>query len=181
MNRPSSSWVPASVRLQEPLSCPWACPLCPMGRWPWSSTLTDQKGPNELELERINPVVAEFRRPQDLRSLYHAHGNLIWSESAQWLPRSGVRKNPGVLITDSRSPYYGDGHAHVSPMGKLPWCFTCMASARFSGPHERTDGRTDEQTESIPYFPSFPSKKVGDNKQVKRGKMTKSKISALGL
>ena len=32
VNRPSGCWVPASARFQEPLSCPWECPLCPYGQ-----------------------------------------------------------------------------------------------------------------------------------------------------
>ena len=32
VNQPSSCRVPASARFQEPLSCPWACPICPQGQ-----------------------------------------------------------------------------------------------------------------------------------------------------
>ena len=32
VNRPCSCGVPASARFQKPLSCPWACPLCPHGQ-----------------------------------------------------------------------------------------------------------------------------------------------------
>ena len=32
VNQPSGCWVSASTRFQEPLSCPWPCPLCPYGQ-----------------------------------------------------------------------------------------------------------------------------------------------------
>ena len=44
--------------------------------------------------------------------------NLFWSELAQWLVSSGVRKIPEALSTDCRSTYYTHVHAHVALMGK---------------------------------------------------------------
>ena len=35
--------------------------------------------------------------------------NLIWSESAQWLPTSGVREIPGALITSSGHDFQSQG------------------------------------------------------------------------
>ena len=32
VNQPSGCWVPASAKFREPLSCPWARPLCPHGQ-----------------------------------------------------------------------------------------------------------------------------------------------------
>ena len=75
VNRLSGCGVPASARIQEPLSRKWTCPLCPHGQmtmtlhiyglrrfqWTWI-------------LEWIGPVVAEFRCPQDFKSHYYTHG-----------------------------------------------------------------------------------------------------------
>ena len=77
--------------------------------------------PKNLIWSEWAPVVAEFRRPQDSRSPYRAHGhanytsiekwpwfahlhaktvpmNLIRNASANWLLGYGIRKIPGALI-----------------------------------------------------------------------------------
>ena len=88
----------------------------PMGKWLWHCASTGQDSSKELDLEWIGPVVAELRHLQDSKSPYHSHGhyyapmnkwpgndiehlqanalqiNLIWSEPAQWLLISGIRK-----------------------------------------------------------------------------------------
>ena len=101
--------------------------FAPTGKWPCRCTTTDQDNSNEIDLEWIGPVVAEFQHPQDSRSPYHAHRhahtapmgkdhavvhlddmtvllNLIWSKSAQGLWSSGVRKIPGPLIMPMGMP-----------------------------------------------------------------------------
>ena len=44
-----------------------------MGKWPWRCTSTGQDSSNELDLEWIFPVVAEFQCPQDSQSPYYTH------------------------------------------------------------------------------------------------------------
>ena len=44
----------------------------PMGKWPWRCAST---GLDELDLEGIDPVVAEFWRPRNSKGFYHAHGH----------------------------------------------------------------------------------------------------------
>ena len=203
LNRPSEDWISASARFQELLSCPCARPLCPMCKWSWRCTSTGQDGSNELDLERIGPLVAEFQGPQDSCSPYQAMGtpimppwtnnhgvahlqartvpkNLIWSESAQWLLSSGVRKISKTLITDSKSPYYAHGHAHVAPMGKWLWRRTsiCWGSSNeldleWISPvvAELWGGRTGGRAGGRRPFhrPLFsPSERVGDKNPVLR-------------
>ena len=63
VDRPSGCRLPSSARFQEPLSCPWACSLCPHGQM----TMT-------LHITRIiSWAVAEFQHPEDSRSPYHVH------------------------------------------------------------------------------------------------------------
>ena len=61
------------------LITPMACLL-----WPWRCTSTGQDGPNELDLERIGPVVAEVQHPQDSKSPYHAHGYAHYAPISRW-------------------------------------------------------------------------------------------------
>ena len=67
LNRPRGCGVPASSKFQEPLSRPWARPLCRHGQ----ITATGQDGSKELDLGWIGLVVAELRRPQDSTSPYY--------------------------------------------------------------------------------------------------------------
>ena len=55
-----------------------------MGQWPWRCTSTGKNDSKELDLEWIGPVVAEFRRPQDSKGLYHAHGHAHYAPMGKW-------------------------------------------------------------------------------------------------
>ena len=67
---PVVTWVPASARFQEPLSRPWACPLCAHGQITMMLHLYRLRQ-FQFDLEWIGPVVAEFQHPQNSRSPYH--------------------------------------------------------------------------------------------------------------
>ena len=127
VNQPSGCWGPASTKFQEPSSCPWACPLYPHGQMTMILHTYRQRQFQWTWFRVNQPVVADFRRPQNSRALImpmgmpimppwaNGHGvahlqpktvpmNLIWSESAQWLLSSSVRKIPGALITSMGMP-----------------------------------------------------------------------------
>ena len=75
VNRPSGYRVPVSARFRSPRACPLCPPgYAPMGKWPGRCTSTGQDGSNELVLEWIDSVAAEFRRLQDSRAFYHSRG-----------------------------------------------------------------------------------------------------------
>ena len=84
---------------------------------------------------------------------------------AQWLQSSGVCKIPEALVTDSRSPYFSHGHAHVAPMGKWPcrptsrgWDSSNELDLEWIGPTiaELWAGRTDRQKNGWRPFHSPP-------------------------
>ena len=66
------------------------------------------------------PIMQVWANDQDVAYLQAntVAMHLIQSESAQRLLSFGICKILEALITDSRSPYYGHGHAHVAQMGK---------------------------------------------------------------
>ena len=133
-------WVLASARLQGPLSCPWACPLCPHGQitimlhiyrprrfqrtwfgvnlpsgcWVLASAWF-QKSLLQISGAFITPMDTPMW-PQWTNDHNIAHleaekvpVNLIWCESAQWLPSSGVCKAPGAIITPMDTPIMSHG------------------------------------------------------------------------
>ena len=84
------SWVPASTRFQKPLSCPKGIHIMS----PWA---------NEHDAAHLQGKIFPM--------------NLIWCESAEWLPSSCIRKIQGVLImpkgTGMIHPWSNDHDVHL--------------------------------------------------------------------
>ena len=81
---PSSCWVPASARFQECLLHPWAHPCGPDGLMTTTLHIYRPRWFNELRLERICPVVVEFRWPQSSESAYYACGHVHMAPIGIW-------------------------------------------------------------------------------------------------
>ena len=69
VNQPSGCWGLASTKFQEPSSCPWACPLYPHGQMTMILHTYRQRQFQWTWFRVNQPVVAEFRRPQNSRAL----------------------------------------------------------------------------------------------------------------
>ena len=110
------------------------------GKWQCCCTSTDQDSSNELNLEWIRPVVAEFQCPQGFKYAYytlrHAHMALMgkWSWCCTLRGQDGSNElnlvwiHPVVAeiqrLQGCDCAYYAQGHARVDPTGKWPWCCT---------------------------------------------------------
>ena len=107
-----------------------------IGKWPGCCTSTGQDASKEIDLGWIGPVVAEFRRPQDSRSPYHAHGNAPYAHMAKW-PRCCTSKGQ-----DSSNEL------------DLEWIGPVVTELQRPQSLGRTNGRTDERMdgEQSPFF-----------------------------
>ena len=149
--RESAQWLLSSGFHKIPVAfiMPMAMPIMShTGKWPWCCTSTIQYGSKSLDLEWINPVVAEFRRPQDFKGLYHAHLHSHYAPRGQWPWRCtliGQDSSNKVVLEwispmvaefrhpqDSRSPYHTHGHAHYAGIGKWPRRCTSTCQDRFN-------------------------------------------------
>ena len=84
----------------------------------WLLSSSVRKIPGALNMPMGVPIMPQWANDH---AIAHQQAktvpmNLIWSESAQWLWSSGVRRIPGGLLM----PII-DGLAHYAPMGKWPW------------------------------------------------------------
>ena len=122
----STQWLLSSGVHKIPMM-PMGMPIGPMGQWPCRCMSTGHDSSNELDLEWVSPLVAEFQHQQDSRGFIMPMGmpimppwandhdvahlqaktvpkNLIWSELAKWLLSCGIRKIPRAFIMPMGMP-----------------------------------------------------------------------------
>ena len=127
VNRPSCCWVPVLEVSRSPYLAYGHAHYAAMGKWPWRCTSTGQEGSNELDLEWIGPVFAEFRHLHDSRSPYY-----------QWACQCGPHGQITMTLHIYRTRWFQwTGFRVNRPSG-----YWFMACAKF-GPDERTDGWTN--------------------------------------
>ena len=185
VNRPSGCGVPASAQFQEPLSSPWARPLCPHGQnvhmyrtkrfqWTWFGVNQPNGCRIPTSARFLEPLSRAWARPLclhgEITMMLHIYGlrrfQRTWfgmnHHSGCWVPASArfqkpLLQIPWALITPIGMPMWSQwaNEAEAVPMN-LIWSESAQWLLSYR-PDERTDGRTRPF-----HSPPFPSERAGD-------------------
>ena len=125
VHRPSGCGFVVAARFQEPLSHPWACPLCPHGQMTMMTMMLHIYRAKQFQWTWFGvnrPSGCGFAWwPWCCTSTGQSSSNEL---DLEWI---------GPVVADlphtqnSRSPYHTHGEAYYAPMGKWLWRCTCTS------------------------------------------------------
>ena len=136
VNQSSGCGVQASARFQEPLSHPWACPLCPHRQM---TMMLHMCRPRWFQKTRFGvnqpsgcgvPASTRFQEPLSCPWACPScpHGQMTMAlhiYRLRWFLWTWFKAAEFQRPHDTRSPYHDHGHVHYASMGKWPWHCKC--------------------------------------------------------